>query len=181
MFKRLDAFPKTREDLRQQSVLGGIITLVASIAAGLLFLGQIYNYCTGVTRHSLKLAESQWHPVQPLDATDQLVQMDFAHDGLSFTDPKFRQIHGISSKVITRPLLPNEWQKATGSSAYPSHKDLHMGCTFVGNYRVPRVGGAFTVSLSPTAWREASTILMMGFSFFGGRIQGSKVGLYNTT
>jgi hypothetical protein len=133
MFKRLDAFPKTREDLRQQSVLGGIITLVASIAAGLLFLGQIYNYCTGVTRHSLKLAESQWHPVQPLDATDQLVrgkividflisfphitcsQMDFAHDGLSFTDPKFRQIHGISSKVITRPLLPNEWQKATGS------------------------------------------------------------------
>ena len=199
MWKRIDAFAKPREDLRQHSVLGGIITLVASISAAALFLGQIYMYVTGVTRHSLHLSKSQWHPVQPLDAIDYAERgritvdfqisfphitcsrMDFAHDGMSYKDPKFPQMHGSSSKTSTRSLLPHEWQKATGSVSPPSHSELHQGCTFDAHYYVSRVGGAFTVGLSSGAWREASTFLMMGMHVFNARNQESTGGMFNTT
>jgi hypothetical protein len=199
MWKRLDAFAKPREDLRQQSALGGIITLVAAIAAGLLFFGQLYVYVTGVTRHSLHLSKSQWHPVQPLDAVDYAERgrinvdfhisfphitcsrMDFSHDGMSYKDPKFRQMHGISSRISTRPLLAYEWQKATGSVSSPSHSDLHQGCTFEGHYFVSRVGGAFTLGLSTAAWREASTFLMMGMQMLSARNQETTVSMFNTT
>ena len=199
MFKRYDAFAKPREDLRQQSILGGIITLVASIAAGLLFLGQLYSYFTGVTRHSLHLAKSQWTPVQPLDAVGfaekgriavnihvsfphlTCSRLDFSQDGMSHKDPKFRQMHGVSSKVMMRPLLPHEWQKGTGSGATPSHTDLHQGCSFTANYLVPRVGGAFTIGLSSMAWREASMFLMMGMNLIQGGNHATTGGMLNTS
>lgn len=212
MLKRIDAFAKPREDLRQKSALGGFITLVASMAAGLLFLGQLYLYFTGVTRHSLHLAESQWVPVPTLDETLSTAseraqrasrlplqlhisfphltcsRLDLTHDGMSYKDPKFRQIHGRSAtKITTRPLSDSEWRVSTGNGAgtRPSHTDLHQGCSFVASYHIPKVGGAFTVGLSAAAWHEASTFLIMGLNMFnrGGENKqpGGSGGMFNTT
>jgi hypothetical protein len=197
ILKRLDAFSKPREDLRQKSVLGGFITLVASLAAGLLFLGQLYVYFTGVTRHSLHLSKSHWSPVPTLDVVGlagksritirlhityphlACSRLDLTQDGLSYKDQKFRQIHGAGAKIVTRPLTPLEWQQATGaaSSATPSHKQLLEGCSVSAAYYVPRVGGAFAVGLSATAWREASTFIMMGMASQGLTTGG----MFNTT
>lgn len=65
--RRLDAFTKTRPDLQQKSVVGGIITLVATTTAALLFIGQILNYIRGDTRHSLSLSKSLSIPLVPIN------------------------------------------------------------------------------------------------------------------
>lgn len=193
-WKKIDAFAKPREDLRQKSALGGFITLLAAFCAGLLFLGQMYVYFTGVTRHSLTLADSSWHPVPVLDAKKATgshiplklhitfphlpcPKLDLAHDGMSYKDPKFRTIHGPATKVIARPMLLNEWHLATGEShKSPVQNDLHRGCTFQGSYDIPKVGGSFSLGLSRSAWGEISTFLIMGL-----RGMGTKPTSQNTT
>jgi hypothetical protein len=201
MLRRIDAFAKPREDLRQKSALGGIITLAASIAAVSLFLGQIYLYITGVTRHSLHLSQSQWFPVPKLDAVGlgrgghipfklhvsfphlTCSRLDLAHDAVSYTDPKFQAVHGWNVKVSTRALTRDEWQKATGQKrSNPSVQDLNDGCTFIAHYEIPKVGGIVSVGLSAAAWSEASTFLIMGLTrgvLNMGKTPGK--GVFNTT
>jgi hypothetical protein len=204
MFKRIDAFAKPREDLRQKSALGGFITLVASIAAGILFVGQLYTYFTGVTRHSLHLSKSEWHPVPKLDRVGltgggriplkmhisfphlTCSRLDLTHDGMSFKDEKFRETHslGVSAKVTTRSLTETEWRQSTGiTGKKPTQTDLHQGCSFVASYYVAKVGGAFTVGLSAAAWHEASTFLIMGLDVFNRANQKKSPsgGMFNTT
>jgi len=197
MYKKIDAFAKPRQDLRQKSALGGLITLVASVAAGCLFLGQMYTYITGVTRHSLHLSRSQWVPVPPLDAAPSKVggggrialkihvsfphlpcsKLDLTHDGVSHKDSTFREIHGKSTtRVAATAISKSDWEKSTGikSRTPMSMELLRKGCTYKANFDIPKVGGSFTVGMNSMAWSELTPMLMMGLglSAFGGRNMG---------
>lgn len=204
MLKGLDAFSKPRHDLREQSALGGLITLVAAVAAGCLFLGQMYTYITGVTRHSLHLSESQWVPVRHLDAPSgygeagriplniyvsfphlKCSRMDMNHDGVSYKDASFRKIHGTNTKIVTRPLTVAEWKKSTGiANKVPSQQDLSEGCTYSAKFDVPKVGGNFWVGMSSSRFKEIAPFLFLGFSF-GSSVneatQGTNVSSNNVT
>lgn len=56
--RSVDVFAKPIEGTRTTTATGGIITVIASLAASLLFLSQFYLYLVGDVRHSLHLSES---------------------------------------------------------------------------------------------------------------------------
>ena len=108
--KRLDAFVKARPELRSKSVAGGIITLVATSTAGLLFLAQIITYLMGRAHHSLHLARSAPAPLLPLNAPQsrrhkitldlrvtfphvECSLIEFAHDGAQFRTGELKKHH----------------------------------------------------------------------------------------
>lgn len=149
MWKNIDAFAKPREDLRNRSALGGIIAVVAACAAALLFLGQMYAYVVGVTRHSLHLSESYSVPVPKLEDIGfrgrlplkiyisfpelECQQLDLVHDGMSPLDSKFRKIHGSSTSISKRPMSIAEYQKVFGEKG----RDYSKTCTIQAEYDVP--------------------------------------------
>jgi len=205
--RRIDAFGKPREDLRSKSVLGGLITLVASTAAGLLFVAQVYVYLTGVTKHSLHLSESHSFPVPrllhvPLNQNRQKIflkfevifphlrcwQLNVAHDNLVESNPAFARSHGYNA-IQKRALSEAEYYKATGtvkSSSNPLPPSrLNDGCTISGKYSIARVGGTFSITLTQRTWAEVTSILMMGNFFSTGPDQPRRKlpqhQTYNTT
>lgn len=181
MLKNYDAFAKPRQELRQErSASRGLVTVIASFVAGCLFLGQIYTYITGVTRHSLHLSESTWVPVPALDSKPisskgriplhiyisfphlACTKLDLTHDGLSYKDDSFREIHGkTSTKVTTTTITKSEYEKATGTKN-KNTAELRNGCTFKAHFDIPKVGGTFTVGMNGQAWAEVTPMLMMG-------------------
>mmetsp|Transcript_5832 Transcript_5832/g.8296 ORF Transcript_5832/g.8296 Transcript_5832/m.8296 type:complete len:338 (-) Transcript_5832:98-1111(-) len=185
MLRKIDAFGKPREDLRTRSELGGIITLVASTAAGLLFLAQIYVYVTGVTKHSLHLSLSESRPVPRLDLKKTpfgkigtlplkfrvtfpylaCSKLDVHHDNASFVNGDLTKLHGSRAVKLRMPthnemtlaLPPSEVSKAAPAKA----------CTVEGQFQIHKVGGTFSVGFSRKAWGEVTKRLLMGM--FGGR------------
>lgn len=58
VLRSFDAFAKPIEGTRTTTATGGLITVIASVAASILFLSQLYLYIGGDVRHSLHLSES---------------------------------------------------------------------------------------------------------------------------
>lgn len=52
--RSFDAFAKPIDGIRERSVTGGVITLLASATAALLFLSQIIVYLQVDVRHSMR-------------------------------------------------------------------------------------------------------------------------------
>lgn len=180
--RRLDAFAKTRPDLRQQSPVGGFITLFAAFIAGLLFIGQIALYISGTTSHSLILSRSTTVPLSLLEHQGRnknklpshrgLISLkihvtfphihcrnlDIVHDGASLSSGELYKIHGKTSLRLTKPTK-KELQTTLGYQP-TQHYD---GCTIKGELRPPIVAGILSIGLSRQAWASASTALSTGF------------------
>ena len=205
MLRRLDAFGKPREDLRSRSALGGLITLVASTVAALLFVAQLYVYFQGATKHSLHLSDSQSFPVPrlsniPLHSRERKLflkfdvtfphlkcwQLNVAHDNLAESNPNFALAHGRNA-ITKRAMSVTDYYKATGmtGSVPPPASRLQEGCTVIGSYSIPRVGGTFSITLTHRTWAEVTTVLMMGNFFPSGpgekRRELPKNQIFNTT
>mmetsp|Transcript_20370 Transcript_20370/g.44476 ORF Transcript_20370/g.44476 Transcript_20370/m.44476 type:complete len:364 (+) Transcript_20370:195-1286(+) len=58
VLRSFDAFAKPVEGTRTTTATGGVITVLATLAASVLFLSQLYLYIGGDVRHSLHLSES---------------------------------------------------------------------------------------------------------------------------
>ena len=187
VWKNYDAFAKPREDVRTKSALGGIITIVASIAAIALFVGQIYTYIMGFTRHSLFLSKSHWVPVPRLDDFSfnkgrmplkihvsfpklGCAHLDLKHDSLSSADDKFQKIHGYRTKIEMRHMNAFEWKTVMGEA---DPQDMRGSCSVVAHYDVPKVGGSFSIGLTQKSWAQATSFLMFGM-LQGVRAPGKK-------
>ena len=57
-----DLFVKARADIQTKTLAGGIVTVLASVLAFLLFVAQLYAYTFPTSVHTLHLSEStQFH------------------------------------------------------------------------------------------------------------------------
>lgn len=174
--KRLDAFVKTRPDLQSRSVAGGIITLVATTTAGLLFLAQIITYITGRTQHSLHMAESRAAPLLPINSLNpeghrhkitldvrvtfphvQCTRIEFTHDGAKYSTGELKKHHSEVLLSFRRPVR-HELVKIFGNSKLSNPND---GCTIEGTMRIPIVAGTLGIALNPTGWAEVTSLLSM--------------------
>jgi len=50
-------------------------------------------------------------------------------------------------------------------------KQRREGCTVSGTIHIPRVGGTLSVSVSPDAWRRATSVLAFGMDLTGGNTE----------
>jgi Endoplasmic reticulum vesicle transporter/Endoplasmic Reticulum-Golgi Intermediate Compartment (ERGIC) len=197
--RRLDAFVKTRSDLRQRSAVGGLITLVAASAAGLLFVGQLYNYLRGDTHQSLRLSRSVSFPLIPVpkhDGSGKPVVLPMAHQIMALQGKTSLVFHvtftnlgcdhvdvvldGASyrtGQLITGQHAAGTRQFVTFRKPTPQERkvigmDPHssLGCTVDGLLRPPTVAGNFQISVSQQAWTQASTLINMLQGFNPERI-----------
>lgn len=177
MLRKTDIFVKPREDLRTKSAAGGLITIIASTTAVLLFLGQIYLYIVGSTTHRLQLSESLAIPMLPTTHIDPFqsrlydtkgkmplkIHLTFPHidcsnldvklngQPLKYTDFDYRK---TERKVNYFRPNPVELKQA----GFPgNHKG---GCTIRTTLRVPIVAGHLTITLNRQAWTKALNRLM---------------------
>jgi len=182
MLRKIDAFGRPREDLREKSALGGFITVVASSVAAFLFLAQLYLYISGSTRHSLSLADSESFPVPHLMEEKMLPphistrnsasrirlkfhvtfpylrcnQLDVAHDNASFAMGEIQKIHGKNSVTMRTPTY-EEMKPWSGNEA-----EAVNACTIIGDFRIPKVGGSLSITLAKSAWADVTAFLVMG-------------------
>ena len=181
--RSFDAFAKPIDGIRERSVTGGFITLLASATAGLLFLSQIIVYLQVQTRHSMHLADSipsiLFNNARPKDLLGHRIPMrvhvtfphlvcnalDYSHDGNSLSSGKFEHYHKSPFTFTKRKPTVQEYKTAV-VSGYGSESAINkmraQGCTLVCTLHVPRVGGTLSVSVSPDAWRRATSLLSFG-------------------
>jgi len=175
--RSFDTFVKPREDLRTRSALGGLITLVATIVAGLLFLAEVYLYIVGSTRHSLHLSPSTGIPILPSNTGGieqknqiplkvrvtfphvQCKDLDFAHDNAYMSTGEFGRHHNPKAMRLRSPTM------AEIRKILPNAPTSRTGCTIDGNIKVPLVGGTFQVTISQRAWQQMTAVAM--FSSMG--------------
>jgi Endoplasmic reticulum vesicle transporter/Endoplasmic Reticulum-Golgi Intermediate Compartment (ERGIC) len=182
-WRRLDAFQKARSDVQQRSVIGGVITIFASLIAFLLLFGQIFHYIYGTTTHSLSLSQPISIPLVPLEesalyksSTDQIGRiplhihitfpytscdmLDVVHDGASLIAGELDRIHGSHSIQLRLPTS-SEMKKALNG---PWKDSTFNGCTVVGQLRPLVVAGTVAITFNSQAWATAtSTMSMMNF------------------
>lgn len=179
--RQMDAFRKTRPELRSHSPWGGAVTLLAASVAALLFLSQVLLYAIGGNDHSLHLAQSLSIPLLPLEQSHMAVQLmsragkipldlhvsfphvpcnqlDVLHDGAAWSTGEFGKVHPKHSLQRRTPTA-SEWSKM---GVRPSRN----GCTIVGNWMIPIVAGNLEISLHPHTWTEATRLITTGM-FFG--------------
>lgn len=177
--RKLDAFAKTRPDLQQKSAVGGIITLVASTTAALLFIGQIVSYIRGTAQHSLSLSRSISAPLLPIPKEGDpnkaqglhqallnlhgkiplRLHVTFLHleckaleitlDGASLSSGDLEKIHGKHTLTLRKPTSL-EMRKAGVT------KFTNSGCTLDGLLRPQMVAGVLQITISTKWWQEAS-------------------------
>lgn len=181
-FRRLDAFTKTRPDLQQKSFIGGLITIIASSTAILLFIGQIVLYIRGDSRHSLSLSKSISVPLIPLEHShvpnNNLLQslgkfslyihvtfphiscdkLDVMHDGASLSTGELEKIHGSHTLILRKPTL-SEIKKA---GERQQSNILNKGCTIIGRLQPYIVAGSVSITLNMHSWSEATTAISIG-------------------
>mmetsp|Transcript_30512 Transcript_30512/g.61227 ORF Transcript_30512/g.61227 Transcript_30512/m.61227 type:complete len:353 (-) Transcript_30512:1803-2861(-) len=188
-----DAFAKPIDSVRERSVSGGFITLLASATAAVLLISQLFIYLQVQTRHSMHLAHSvpsilfnnggaaarnlvlngQYHIPLKLHVTFPHLQcnsLDYAHDGNDSSSGKFEHYHSKPYTFTKRMPTLEEYKTAVGSRVNNSElqKQRREGCTVSGTIHIPRVGGTLSVSVSPDAWRRATSVLAFGMDLTGG-------------
>ncbi|KAL3821781.1 hypothetical protein ACHAXA_000280 [Cyclostephanos tholiformis] len=224
LLRSYDAFAKPIDGIRERSVVGGYITLLALSSAMLLLLSELIVQFQVTTRHSLHLAESapsllfggrggdgggnggggkgghNYNDVVTGGGTNgrrgddgHLVPLrlhvtfphldcssiDYGHDGNAHSSGAFGRYHASPYAFVARAPTPGEYLRATvpGYDEYDYRRESKSkskskskvvggggggGCTLLGTIRVPRVGGTLSVSVSPDAWRRATSLLSFG-------------------
>lgn len=192
--RRYDGFAKARPDLRPKSVVGGVITIMATTAAVTLLIGQLIMYIRGSPTHSLHLARSQSTPLRPLDLSPlqaklldhyggnialqmritfphiRCNRLDVMHDGASLSSRELHKHHpghSVQLRVPTSSELVKISSKA-GLKGVPF--EVSQGCTADGEISIPRVSGSLVVSLTSTAWSEITA--MLTFRHFQPQAEG---------
>lgn len=90
--------------------------------------------------------------------------LDYAHDGNAMSSGKFDHYHKAPFTFTKRKPTFDEYRTAAGGVDKPQYinNKRSMGCTLIGTLHVSRVGGTLSISVSPDAWRRATSLLSFG-------------------
>eukprot|EP00934_Nitzschia_sp_Nitz4_P003559 Nitzschia sp. Nitz4//scaffold48_size128905//7344//8360//NITZ4_003575-RA/size128905-processed-gene-0.102-mRNA-1//-1//CDS//3329552907//3549//frame0 len=178
MLRSSDIFVKPRADLRSKSAAGGIITLIASSTALILFVAQIYWYIVGSTSHTLHLTESLSIPMTPKTTTDPFQSRVYDVKGkmplkLHITFPHI-PCKNLEVKLNSAPLTKHDFDFRSSDTKVnqrpPNAVEIRKaglpsnhrgGCTIQSQLRVPKVAGHVTITLTKEAWTHALNQLML--------------------
>jgi len=166
MWRSYDAFAKPVHGVRQQSVIGGLITIIAATSAILLFLSHLFFYIRSETRQSLHMSESMATPLLPHSSVSvhshsfpirirmtfphiKCDDLDFSHDGARGEDIIHSSRSSLSKKNPT-----HEEMSVFDKNYIANGINLKKGCTIYGKMMVPRVGGNIGIGLSLNAWKK---------------------------
>lgn len=199
MLRNSDIFIKPRADLRSKSAAGGIITLVASTTAAVLFLAQLYRYIVGTTTHTLHIAESLTIPMLPGTSADPFQNRQYETKAkiplkLHVTFPHI-ECRNLEVNLNAAPITRNDFDPRSGETRVgyrrPNSVELKKagyptthrgGCTVRTTLRVPIVSGHVTISLTKEAWGTALNHLMLRSQFSEAeRAKDTKLNDYNVT
>mmetsp|Transcript_17210 Transcript_17210/g.25614 ORF Transcript_17210/g.25614 Transcript_17210/m.25614 type:complete len:353 (-) Transcript_17210:522-1580(-) len=185
-----DAFAKPMDGIRTRSTAGGIITLIASATAVILFISQLFLYSQVEHRHSLHLTESKTSSVLTPDRSVtskeinkvmnkipvevhvtfpymKCADMDFSHDNASKSSGNFQKIHGRDT-FLMRPPTADEFGKATGwDTSNKINANRQNGCTLKGKIWISKVGGTLEIMMTRDAWRRYTSSSMFGITGMG--------------
>lgn len=114
-----------------------------------------------MNRHRIPLRVHVTFPHVPCDS------LDYAHDGNSKSADTFSHYHSKPWTFATRVPTREEVRVAVygAARANEDHYDLpppKEGCTLKGTIQIPRVGGSLSITVSPNAWRQATSLLSFG-------------------
>ena len=102
----------------------------------------------------------------------QCNSLDYAHDGNDATSGKFDHYHSKPYTFTKRIPTNSEYKQAVGSYYSGKNKNnsdkRREGCTVSGTIHIPRVGGTLSVTVSPDAWRRATSVMAFGVDLLGG-------------
>mmetsp|Transcript_23918 Transcript_23918/g.66843 ORF Transcript_23918/g.66843 Transcript_23918/m.66843 type:complete len:335 (-) Transcript_23918:231-1235(-) len=170
-------FVTPRKDLQSRSALGGAVTLIASTAAGCLFIAQLYLYIVGSARHSLHVSRSQPVPLLPgqpnpfesrqhnvkgkiplkIHVTFPHLSCDRVELRLDGSEPKHHDFDpSRPARVEKRRPNPIEVNAMYGHSV----QKQFGGCTVKARLRIPIVGGQITVAMTPQTWMQGTQEIM---------------------
>ena len=76
-----DLFVKARADIQTKTLAGGIVTVLASVLAFLLFVAQLYAYTFPTSVHTLHVSESTQFPMLHEDRVDPFHQKRYELKG----------------------------------------------------------------------------------------------------
>lgn len=103
----------------------------------------------------------------------QCNSLDYAHDGNDASSGKFEHYHSKPYTFTKRIPTMDEYAKSVGGSSGKTDSSMNdkrrEGCTVSGTIHIPRVGGTLSVSVSPDAWRRATSVLAFGVDMLGGK------------
>lgn len=168
-----DAFVKPKADCRNQSPVGGAITVVAASVTVLLLLSQFF---TNVERHDgLTISNSQSYPLAPLSSVVSHAgrfpldfkitfpyltceQIDVSLDGASFRSGTLAKTHGGHTLVSFRGASLAELKLGTGGAPTKGLK----GCTASGKLKPFIVAGTFFIGFNRASWSAVTATLSMG-------------------
>jgi len=91
--------------------------------------------------------------------------LDYSHDGNALSSGKFEHYHKAPFTFTKRKPTVSEYKESTKNGVENNRaieKKRSEGCTLLGTLQVPRVGGTISVSVSPDAWRRATSLLSFG-------------------
>jgi Endoplasmic reticulum vesicle transporter/Endoplasmic Reticulum-Golgi Intermediate Compartment (ERGIC) len=200
--RNLDAFSKTRPDLKQHSAAGGAITILAGSTAALLFLGQLFLYIIGDETHSLRLSKSIPVPLIPLEQSTlyqrkmkhqgkfdlklhvtfphcSCEKLDVVHDGSSLQSGELEKIHGKHTLSFRKPTN-GEMIKALGTG-FARGGVQGEGCTISGQLKPPVVAGVLAINLNRHAWATATTTLSIGLGGYPSEQMKAAMAHYNVS
>lgn len=92
--------------------------------------------------------------------------IDYSQDGNSLSSGSFMHYHVAPFTFVKRKPTLSEYKKAafkySSDATIIDKKKLEEGCTIIGTIQIPRVGSVLSISVSPEAWRRATSMISFG-------------------
>lgn len=168
--RSFDATARPVDGLRNKSTSGGVITVMASGTALLLFLSQLFVYSRLETSQHFRMADSHTFDISAAAARRATVLK--LRDGISIkvhvTFPYMKCVDlAVNIDGLGESEMPMKERLLRRSPNRPELKKLglgttsSMGCTLHGTLHVPRVGGSIGITVSQKAWMETTSIFRL--------------------
>jgi len=172
------------DGVRNRTLAGGVITIIASGVAAVLFLAELYMYVKVDVVHHLTVAvpkgrslynknqgqmsEKARARLKNKGKVKVAVKLTFPHldctllelvydgnGGWGYTSDEIENIHELKSRLVKSPTNSKDAVEA-GMGTFGG-----QGCTIQGSLYVEKVAGSFGVQLSSITWRSVSDLLLI--------------------
>mmetsp|Transcript_11476 Transcript_11476/g.25170 ORF Transcript_11476/g.25170 Transcript_11476/m.25170 type:complete len:356 (-) Transcript_11476:231-1298(-) len=173
------------EGVRNRTLSGGIITVIASSVAAILFLAELYMYIQGDVVHHLTVDarakakipssrnQSQMSPkararLKNMGKIKVAVKVTFPHldcgflevvyegnGGWAYNSEDRENIHELKSRLVKSTPTAKDAKEAGMGTVG------NQGCTIKGSLYVEKVAGSFGIQLGKLVWRSVSDLLLI--------------------
>jgi len=173
------------DGVRNRTLAGGVITIIASGVAAVLFLAELYMYLRVDVVHHLtvdsrpkskssfnkkngQMSEKARARLKNIGKVKVAVKLTFPHldcsllelvyygnGGWGYTSEEIENIHELKSRLVKSPTNSRDAAEAGMGTT------SGQGCTIQGSLYVEKVSGSFGVQLGSITWRSMSDLFLI--------------------